>query len=47
MIHSVSSDFGANDSVDTLKVGIRPFDEPEGVCEKCDHIGVNSLNLVG
>ena len=33
-MHSVPSHFGANGSVDTLKVGVRPFDEPEGVCEK-------------
>ena len=31
MTHSVPSHFGANDSVDKIKVGVRPFNEPEGV----------------
>ena len=39
--------FGADGSVDDLKVGVRLFDEPEGVCERWNRIAINSFNLVG
>ena len=30
--------FGVNKSVDTIEVGVRPFDEPKEVCEKWGRI---------
>ena len=42
----VLSHFRANGSVDSLKVGVGPFDEPEGECEKWDRITVNSLSFL-
>ena len=46
MAHLVPSHIGVNDSFDTLKVGVGPFDELEGVCEKWDNIARNSFELI-
>ena len=47
MMYTVPSHFRANGSIDTLKVGVRSFIEPEGVCEKRDCLAVNSFDLIG
>ena len=44
-MYLVPSHLCANDSVNFLKVGVRSFEEPEGVCEEWNCVVVDSIDL--